>query len=146
MKKRLIFLLSIAFLTVCCKQNDNKDNQQSDLAETSTTNPKRQKEIEDTKYFIKNEHENIVDNNGITQHYKVEKINLSKELKYDSKDIAYYKTICRVCSYTTIVRYKLTINGILYGEYDFPSYLINVIRMVAWITTTAGIIFCILQN
>jgi hypothetical protein len=128
MIKRTIFLLSIAFITVCCKQNEiaNKDNQQSDLTETSATNSKRQKEIEDTKYFIENEYSNnIIDENGIKQNYKVEKTNLSKELKYDSKDVACATSKYRIYSYTSIIRYKLSINGELYGEYDFPSYQIE---------------------
>jgi len=120
-------LLTISLIIISCnKHKEPTDNVYIDKKEKSNVDnlldDKRQKEIADTKFFIENEYKSIPDENGVVQNYTIERSDITKDLKFDSKEVKCSESNYHIYSYITTVKFKLLINGETYGEYDFPGY------------------------
>lgn len=131
MKIRSFIIISfIMFFLNSCKNNDLGDKKNDDTKE-NIVDDIRLKQIENTKFFILNDFKSGVDENGITQEYRLEKINLNRVKKFDSNSFRCSESNIhkRICSYKSTFRYKLLINGELYEQNDFTGYEVEIMEV-----------------
>lgn len=115
------------FFLHSCK-NSSLDENKSNDSKKQIVNDNRLKQIENTKFFIDNDYKRGIDENGITQEYRIEKINLSRSKKFDSNLIKCGESNIhkRICSYKSTYRFRLLINGELFEQNDFTGYEIEI--------------------